>query len=143
MARARTEEAIRAGRYLAELRERHHFTQDHVHRALKVGYRTVQAWEGGESVPRWGNRVKLAKLYGVDVHSILGPPQEPLEIELIAGLERRVTELEDEVSYQARRLAALQEAVETHTSVSVKRVARQMRETAPGRRRAKGQTPAG
>lgn len=67
------------GRRIAQLRERRHLTQPVTADKIGVSLRAYQAWESGDSTPRWPNMTRLAEVLQVRVEEIVGE-DEPIDL---------------------------------------------------------------
>jgi transcriptional regulator with XRE-family HTH domain len=74
VARQRREDAELFGARLRELRDRSGLTQQKAAEKIGVSYRTWQSWEQGTSTPRWPNKKKIARLFGITVDELNGAP---------------------------------------------------------------------
>lgn len=107
VARRRREEARRIGARIAELRDRHHLTQQVAADRIGVAYRTYQTWEAGDATPRWHNFQKIATVYGVSVDHILGNDEIAEDLRTRDGVLERLAAIEREVSRQGDLLESL------------------------------------
>ena len=64
-------DATRIGKYLAELRNEHGFTQEELGEKIGVTNKTISRWENGHYMPPIDIFETLSKLYGVSINEIL------------------------------------------------------------------------
>lgn len=68
--------SIKQGNYLKELRTKNHLSQEKLAEKLGISRQSVSKWEQGYASPDTDNVLKLSKLYGVSVDSILNCTEE-------------------------------------------------------------------
>lgn len=79
------------GEKVRTLRLKSKMTQDEL--AEKMGYKsftTIQKWESGDSMPRFGNIKKLADIFNVSVDYFADEPNKPLDLSTLSPQARQV-----------------------------------------------------
>jgi DNA-binding XRE family transcriptional regulator len=66
-------EKMKFTNHLAKYRADANLTQQDIAHRLGVAYRTVQKWEGGDSIPRADIALCVAKILGVEIRDIWPP----------------------------------------------------------------------
>lgn len=75
--------SIKQGNYLKELRTKNNLSQEKLAEKLGISRQSVSKWEQGYASPDTDNVLKLSKLYGVSVDSILNCTEEIEEEKMI------------------------------------------------------------